>query len=143
MITHDAWREAGSLILHKMLGELSYERLFEPTPDRETPGCWQLHLPDGVGYRFAARRGAFDCWVVKCGSATRRHGDRPPAPADDPRTLIVDARTVLKLTGVRLADVLSELTATVAAEAQRLCAAPTGAELSTMDYDVEIGRAHV
>jgi siderophore synthetase component len=56
-------------------------------------------------------------------------------PANDPRTLVVDARTELGLTGLRLADVLSELTATVANEAARLERAPSAAELSIMDYD--------
>jgi len=132
-----AWREAGALVVHKMLGELSYERLFEPAPDG--PDGWLLELPGGVRYRFRARRGAFECWVVTPGSATRQCGDGGPRPADDPRTLVADARAVLGLTGLRLADVLSELTATVAAEAQRLRAAPPAAELSAMDYDVADG----
>ena len=133
-----AWREAGTLIVNKMLGELSYELLFEPVPagggDR-----WRLDLPGGVSYSFQARRGAFECWAVRPGSATRRVGGQPEQPAVDPRTLIVDGRGVLGLTGLRLADVLSELTATVAAEAQRLSTAPPAAQLSTMDYDVADG----
>jgi siderophore synthetase component len=133
-----AWRQAGSLIVHKMLAELSYERLFEPVPDT-APGHWVLHLPEQVTYRFAARRGAFECWVVAPCSATRQRGGEPPQPAEDPRTLIVDARAVLGLTGARLADVLGELTATVAAEAQRLRRAPGVAELSKMDYDAAEG----
>lgn len=127
-----AWRLAGSLIVHKMLGELSYERLLTPEADGDG---WLLELPGGVRYRFHARRGAFESWVVRAGSATRAIGDGEPEPADDPRVLVVDARSVLRLDGLRLADVLSELTATVAAEAQRLGTAPTAAELSTMDYD--------
>ena len=132
-----AWRQAGALVVHKMLGELSYERLFEPVPDGADR--FVLDLPGGVRYRFAARRGAFECWVVTPGSATRECGDELPQPADDPRTLVVDARAVLGLTGLRLADVLSELTATVAAEAQRLARAPGAAELAAMAYDVAEG----
>ena len=128
----EAWRTAGSLVVHKMLGELSYERLFAPVREGD---AWLLELPGGVGYRFVARRGAFESWVVAPGSATRTVGDGAPGPADDPRTLVVDARTVLGLGGPRLADVLSELTATVAAEAQRIADAPTVSALSTMDYD--------
>jgi siderophore synthetase component len=124
----DAWCAAGSLVTHKMLGELSYEGLLGPVSDGA--GGWRLDLSSGVRYRFRARRGAFECWVVEPGSAYR--GD---APADDPRTLVADARVELGLTGLRLADVLSELTATVANEAVRLSRAPTAAELSTMDYD--------
>jgi siderophore synthetase component len=121
------WRAAGALVTHKMLGELSYEGLLHPEPDGE---AWTLNLAGGATYRFRARRGAFECWVVEAGSATRNG-----VPAEDPRALVVDARAELGLTGLRLADVLAELTATVANEAIRLGRAPTAAELSTMDYD--------
>jgi siderophore synthetase component len=127
MASAGSWRAAGTLVVHKMLGELSYEGLLEPKPDGTE---WVLELPAGVVYRFRARRGAFESWHVEPGSATR-DGE----PATDPRTLVVDARERLGLTGLRLADVLSELTATVTNEADRLDRAPTAAELSTMDYD--------
>jgi len=122
-----SWQQAGALVVHKMLGELSYEGLFEPSPDADG---WVLDLAGGVRYRFRARRGAFETWHVEPGSATR-DGE----PVTDPRTLVVDARERLGLTGLRLADVLSELPATVTNEAIRLDRAPTAAALSTMDYD--------
>ncbi|MEU4247442.1 IucA/IucC family protein [Amycolatopsis sp. NPDC026612] len=125
-----AWRAAGALITHKMLGELSYEHMLEPVADGD---AYRLELP-GAGYTFRARRGAFDAWTVEPGSAYR-NGE----PVTDPRTLVVDARQVLGLTGLRLADVLAELTATVANEAARLRRAPTAADLSTMDYNVADG----
>ncbi|MEU7783737.1 IucA/IucC family protein [Amycolatopsis sp. NPDC049159] len=125
-----AWRAAGALIAHKMLGELSYEHLLEPVRDGDS---YRLELP-GAAYAFRARRGAFDAWTVEPGSA-RRSGE----PVTDPRTLVVDAREVLGLSGLRLADVLAELTSTVANEAARLRRAPTAAALSTMDYNVADG----
>ena len=125
-----SWRAAGSLVVHKMLGELSYEGLLEPVPDG---GGWLLALPAAT-YRFRARRGAFESWHVEPGSATR-----DGVPAHDPRVLVVDARERLGLTGLRLADVLAELTATVTNEAARLDRAPTAAELTTMDYNVADG----
>jgi siderophore synthetase component len=125
----EQWRAAGSLVTHKMLGELSYEGMLAPLADAE-PGWFVLVLGSGVRYRFRARRGAFECWVVEPGTATR-----DGVPVDDARALIVDARAELGLTGLRLADVLSELTATVTNEAVRLDRAPTAAKLSTMDYD--------
>jgi len=111
-----SWRAAGSLVVHKMLGELSYEGLFEPVPDGDG---WLLEFPTAA-YRFRARRGAFESWHVEPGSATR-DGE----PAHDPRVLVIDARQRLGLTGLRLADVLAELTATVTNEPTRLAAAPT------------------
>ena len=122
-----AWRQAGALITHKMLGELSYEGMLLPTVDGDE---YLLSLPEGVSYRFRARRGAFESWHVEPGSATR-DGE----PAWDPRTLVVDAREALGLTGLRLADVLAELTSTVANEAARIENAPTAAALIAMDYD--------
>lgn len=122
-----AWWMASVLITHKMLGELSYEGMLLPTVDGDE---YLLSLPDGVSYRFRARRGAFESWHVEPDSATR-NGEQ----AWDPRQLVVDAREQLGLTGLRLADVLSELTATVSNEAARLVRAPTSAELITMDYD--------
>jgi siderophore synthetase component len=154
-----SWSRAGALITEKMLGELSYEFLFEPVPDPEpgttadAPGAapaadgpgtpdprWRLDLPDGVSYRFRARHGAFRTWVVTPGSATRHTRGGAPAPADDPRVLVTDARTVLGLAGMRLADVLGELTATVANEAARLEAPITAAELAALPYDLADGR---
>ncbi|QWF76833.1 Aerobactin synthase [Amycolatopsis sp. CA-230715] len=139
----EAWRAAGSLVLHKMLGELSYERLLDPEaagePGEDGHRPWRLVLPGDVRYEFRARRGAFDSWCVAAGSATRAAGDDAPEPADDPRALLVDARAVLGLGGLRLADVLAELTATVTNEATRIAAAPTAARLSTMDYNLAEG----
>ncbi|GAB3577267.1 IucA/IucC family protein [Amycolatopsis endophytica] len=137
MDSAEAWRAAGTLVVHKMLGELSYEGLFSPDPvGAEEPGehrLWRLGLPGAV-YEFRARRGAFESWTVSPGSATR-NGE----PALDPRILVVDARKSLGLTGLRLADVLAELTATVTNEAARLHRAPSAPELSTMDYNLADG----
>lgn len=138
-----AWRRAGSLVTHEMLGELSYEGLFEPVPvDDEKPGAyrsWRLSLPGEVGYEFKARQGAFDSWSVVAGSATRRAGSAPPVPAEDPRTLVVDARSALGVSGPTLAGALAEVTATVASEATRLKSAPTADKLSVMDYNLADG----
>ncbi|MEC3981113.1 IucA/IucC family protein [Amycolatopsis sp. H20-H5] len=124
-----------------MLGELSYEAMLVPEAGDETERghrLWRLELP-GVVYTFQARRGAFESWTPRPGSATRQADDAAPAPADDPRALVVDARATLGLTGLRLADVLAELTATVTNEAARLRRAPSAAELSTLDYNLADG----
>lgn len=129
-----AWRLAGTTIVHKMLGELSYEGLFEPEPAGDG---WRLPLPGDVVYEFRARRGAFGSWALVPGSATRSVGGAAPVPADDPRTLVLDARP--GLSGERLAGLLAALTATVTNEAARLRATPTAEKLSTMDYNLADG----
>ena len=135
----EAWAVAGAAVVHKMLGELSYEGMLRPEPDGDPDAAgfrdWRLALAGGVEYRFAARRGAFESWAVREGTALR-----DGVPADDPRALVVDARAELGLTGLRLADVLAELTATVANEATRIASAPSAAELSAMDYDTADGK---
>jgi siderophore synthetase component len=137
------WRLAGSLVIHKMLGELSYEGLLEPEPlddgDRGAYRSWRLPLPGEVSYEFKARRAAFDSWSVAAGTATRRVGSAPPVPADDPRTLVVDARAELGLSGRPLVEVLASLTAAVTSEATRLETAPTAEKLSAMDYNLADG----
>ncbi len=125
------WDDAGTAILEKMLGEFSYEHLWEPVAEG---GGWRLDLPAEVTYRFRAHRGALRSWFVEPGSVNRRDPGGSRA-ATDPRRLVVDARTVLGLDGLRLADVLAELTATVAAEAQRLDRAPSVTQLLALDYD--------
>ncbi|WP_344856887.1 IucA/IucC family protein [Amycolatopsis ultiminotia] len=124
-----------------MLGELSYEAMLVPQPAEPTSAGhrrWLLELPGGVSYRFEARRGAFESWTVLPGSAVRIE-EGAETPADDPRTLVADARETLGLTALRLADVLAELTATVTNEATRLLRAPTAAQLCTMDYNLADG----
>ena len=136
-----AWRMAGAAVVRKMLGELSFERLFEPEPTEDAPpGAyrgWRLSLPGDVGYSFRARRGAFGSWAVAPGGVTRAEAGAPPVPADDPRTLVLDMRP--GLSPERVSEVLTALTATVAHEAARLRAAPTAEKLSTMDYDLAEG----
>jgi len=131
-----AWRQAAGHLTHRMLGELSHEGLFEPEP--AGGDVWRLPLGEAV-YEFRARRGAFGSFVVTGGSATRRAEGEDPVPVEDPRALLVDARTTLGLYGSRLAEVLTELTATIANEASRLRSAPAAEKLSTMDYNLAEG----
>lgn len=136
----EQWREAGVAVVTKMVGELAYEQLLVPVADgpagADGRAPYRVELPGGVTYGFRARTGALEAWFVVPGSVTRAQGHDGPGRADDPRQLILDARTLIGLDGARLADVLSELTATLVAEAQRLRAAPTAAELARLDYDV-------
>ncbi|NKQ56689.1 IucA/IucC family protein [Amycolatopsis sp. K13G38] len=131
-----AWRQAAAHLTHRLLGELSHEGLFEPEPAGEDH--WRLPLGEAV-YEFRARRGAFGSFVIALGSATRAAEGGKPAPVEDPRALLVDARTALGLYGSRLAEVLTELTATIADESSRLRSAPTAEKLSTMDYNLAEG----
>ena len=129
----EAWRTAGSLVLHKLVGELSYEGILRPTAG-VGPDQWVLDLPDGVRYRFTARRGAFESWTVRPGSVVREAGAEQE-PAWDPRVFVVDARATLSLSGLRLAEVLVELIATLTNECARLTDAPTIASLAALDYN--------
>lgn len=135
----ELWREAGVAVVAKMVGELAYEQLLVPVAagpaDADGRGPYRVDLPGAVTYRFRARTGALEGWFVRPGTVTRAQGVSGAVPADDPRQLVLDARALIGLGGARLADVLCELTATLVAEAQRLRAAPTAAELAGLDYN--------
>lgn len=161
----DLWSEAGRALLAKLLGELAYEELVEPTPEGDTgrgaaapagnasdgwvpppsaasgspavprsdpdgsaPAVYRLAL-GGAAYRFDARRGAFGVWRVDPGSITR-----DGATADDPLAFVLDAREVLRLDGPTAAEVVRELTATLAADAKLLAESPAAAELADLPY---------
>ncbi|GAB7191946.1 IucA/IucC family protein [Kineococcus sp. NUM-3379] len=137
-----AWRRAGRALVAKALAELSYEELLVPTPDGPTPdgpaydstGRWELLLPAGVTYRFAARRGGFGTWRVDAASVTRETPTSSPVPAEDPVRLVLDARAVLRLDGPTAAEVVRELTATHAADARILATGLPAADLADLGY---------
>ncbi len=129
----DAWRRAGRALLAKTLAEWSYEELVRPRPvDAARPGRWRVELP-GARYEFAARRGAFDTWIVDASSMTRIVGD-DAAPADDPLRFVLDGRAVLGFDGPTTCEVLRELTATLQADVRIAARALPAAATADLSY---------
>ncbi|MFF7457454.1 IucA/IucC family protein [Kitasatospora sp. NPDC008115] len=132
-LTAGHWRRAGRALLAKMLGEFAYEELVTPV-GTGAPGGYALGLP-GAEYRFTARRGAYDGWLVDPGSVTC------DVPEDlDPLRFLIRARHTLGLRGDTTGHLLRELTATLTADTRLLATELTAAELADLGHTELEGR---
>ncbi|MFE0045163.1 IucA/IucC family protein [Streptomyces albireticuli] len=113
-LTGPAWRAANRELLAKTLAELSFEQLL--TPAEVAPGRYRVDLPDGVGYLFEARRGAFESWHVDPASLRRRDADGQEADADDAVRFLREAYAALGIAGDTAGHLVCELTATLVAD---------------------------
>ncbi|MFC5665581.1 IucA/IucC family protein [Kitasatospora misakiensis] len=132
-LTAGHWQRAGRALLAKMLGEFAYEELVTPVETGE-PGGHLLALP-GAEYRFTARRGAYESWLVDPDSVTC---DDPEGL--DPLRFLVHARHTLGLRGDTTGHLLRELTATLTADAHLLATGLTAAELADLGHTELEGR---
>ncbi|MFB7675876.1 IucA/IucC family protein [Kitasatospora purpeofusca] len=132
-LTAGHWQRAGRTLLAKMLGEFAYEELLAPTATG-APDGWTLALP-GAEYRFTARRGAYESWLVDPGSV---RCDDPEGL--DPLRFLVHARHALGLRGDTTGHLLRELTATLIADAHLLATGLTAAELADLGHTELEGR---
>ncbi|MFF2956118.1 IucA/IucC family protein [Kitasatospora sp. NPDC057965] len=132
-LTAGHWQRAGRALLAKMLGEFAYEELVTPV-ETGAPGGYVLKLP-GAEYRFTARRGAYDGWLVDPGSVCC---DAPEGP--DPLRFLTHARHALGLRGDTTGHLLRELTATLTADAHLLATGLTAAELADLGHTALEGR---
>ncbi|MFE7193249.1 IucA/IucC family protein [Kitasatospora sp. NPDC057541] len=132
-LTAGHWQRAGRALLAKMLGEFAYEELVAPV-ETGAPGGYVLKLP-GAEYRFTARRGAYDGWLVDPGSVCC---DAPEGP--DPLRFLTHARHALGLRGDTTGHLLRELTATLTADAHLLATGLTAAELADLGHTALEGR---
>ncbi|WP_380279592.1 IucA/IucC family protein [Kitasatospora purpeofusca] len=132
-LTAGHWQRAGRALLAKMLGEFAYEELVTPV-ETGAPGAYVLKLP-GAEYRFTARRGAYDSWLVDPGSV----GCDAPGGAD-PLRFLAHARHTLGLRGDTTGHLLRELTATLTADAHLLATGLTAAELADLGHTELEGR---
>ena len=122
----DAWAAAGAALLGRVIAEFSYEELFVPVPDGDRH---RIDLPGGVTYRFASRRGAFGAWRVDPASI-----ERAGEPADDPVRMLVEARDLLGLDGIALAEAVRDMLSTRTADARLLRTMPTAAGLADLGW---------
>lgn len=123
------WRQAGRRLVAKAIAELSYEEILTPLAD----GAGYRLAFGAVTYYFRAGRGGCATWRVDPASV-RRSTRGADAPAEDPVRLLLDARPVLGLDGVTMADAVREMLATQAADARLLDAAVTAKELADLSY---------
>lgn len=128
------WRQVNGALLAKALGEWCYEGLLtaEPAGDR-----YRVALGAGVGYEFAATPEAFG-WLRVHPDTILRYGtgllgNRVGEPAWDVRRFLVDAADTIGADPATTAAYLSELSATLAADAT-LAAGPPAADLLPLDH---------
>ncbi|WP_461010649.1 IucA/IucC family protein [Streptomyces capparidis] len=114
-------------MLAKALAEFAYEELITPEPAGD--GGYAVRLASGVEYRFRARRGAYESWRVDPASVLR-----DGAPAHDPLTFLLDARTTLGITDDTAGHLVRELSTTLVADTRQLAEAPTAARLAGYAY---------
>jgi siderophore synthetase component len=135
-LTADAWRTANHRMLAKMLAELSYERLIIPETDGDG---YRASVDDGVAYRLRARRGSIGDWRVDPESVRRVGPEGAEHTPGDSAALdfVAEAHRTLGLAGDTLGHLVTELSATLAADA-RMLAAPdrcrTAAGLADLGY---------
>ena len=122
----EAWAAAGSALLARLIAEFSYEELYRPVPDGDGH---RIDLPDGVSYRFRARRGGFGAWRVDPASI-----ERDGAPAGDPVRMLLESREVLGLDGIALAEAVRDMLSTRTADARLLRTRPTAAALADLPW---------
>jgi len=130
------WRERSRALLAKMIGELAFEGMLVPEPDNGT-GEYRLSFPAAV-YRFAARRTAFAGWLVDPASMRRGAagvlGDDVGSAAEDVQLFLVDAAATIGMAPVTVAGYLSEVTATLAADAAMAASAVPAPQLAGLDH---------
>ena len=119
--TPESWREANRRALAKAMGEWCFEAMLKPV---ETDDGYRVDLDSGVSYGFAAEPGAFGWLRVDPGSITRTAtgmlGNEIGEPAVDALQFLVDSASSIGTDASTLATYLTELSATLAADAKRL-----------------------
>ncbi len=136
-VSPSTWREANRRLLAKALSEFCFETILEPVPlgdDR-----YRVDLVGDLAYVFVARRGALGSWWVDAGSvvrgATGMLGNGTETPAWDVQAFLVDVADTIGTDAATLATYLTELSATLVADAARLeQGGASAAELRELDH---------
>ena len=118
------WALVSERLVAKMLAELLFEEALHAEPDDGAGGRWRVDVGDAT-YRFTARRAALDAWRIDAGSVSR-HGPATTkeggAEAADPTRLLLDLHAARGLDPAVTALTVTELAATLAADAHLLTA---------------------
>ncbi|MFI6586967.1 IucA/IucC family protein [Embleya sp. NPDC050493] len=126
----EVWRRVNRDMIAKSLAEFAYEELLAPVADGET---YTVDVSGDVRYRFRARRGAYDAWHVDPESVVREW-EGGADPAEDMLQFLLDAHTVIGLSGDTAGHLVRELTATLAADAASAASAVSAATLADLSY---------
>ncbi|MGH8793879.1 MAG: IucA/IucC family protein [Stackebrandtia sp.] len=132
-----AWRRASTQMLAKAIGEWCFEDMLKAVENDD--GAYRVDLDSGVSYSFRARPGAFGWLRVDPESLGRSAsgmlGNTLAEPAWDALQFVVDAASTVGTDASTLATYVTELSATLAADAERLeTDAETSADLRDLDH---------
>ncbi|HEV2781564.1 MAG TPA: IucA/IucC family siderophore biosynthesis protein [Actinophytocola sp.] len=125
-MTDEHWPVACRSLVAKMLAELSFEQALRPEPLGGSRYGIRL---GATSYAFTARQSTMDSWIVAPGTVTR-DGE----PADDPFRLLLDLHGAWGLDPQTTALTVTELTATLAADAHLLRTGLGVAELADLPH---------
>ena len=125
-----SWTQSSSELLAKLISQLCTEDLLQPVDDRLELG--------GATYTFSFVRGAFGSYRVLPGSVRRTAagilGNDESEVATDPVLFLVDAASLLGLSGSTVAGYVAELSSTLAADVRMAASAVSNSELLGLHY---------
>ncbi len=125
-----SWTQSSSELLAKLISQLCTEDLLQPVDDRLELG--------GATYTFSFVRGAFGSYRVLPGSVRRTTagilGNDESEVATDPVLFLVDAASLLGLSGSTVAGYVAELSSTLAADVRMAASAVSNSELLGLHY---------
>jgi siderophore synthetase component len=124
-LTAETWRSAADALVAKMLAELSFEQALEP--QQLGDGRYAVHVGAAV-YEFAGRPLALDSWRVDPASVTR------DGAAADPFVLLIDLHREWGLDPAVTALTVTELSATLSADAHLLATGRGVAALADLPH---------
>ena len=133
-LTPDNIAVAQRHLVAKAISEFTHERLLAPIPDAadSASGSWRLPT-EGSEYRFRARVGALEHWVIEEDTLERLVGGAPAAL--DAQELIIELRAALGIPDHLLATYLEEIASTLASAAFKAHrGGPTAEELAVADF---------
>lgn len=128
-LTAANWHRAAAALTAKMIAELSFEQAL--TPDPLGDGRYRVRIDDAVAYEFTGRPVAMDSWRIQPGSVLRLAPDATPA---DPYRLLLDLHLAWGLDAAVTALTVTELTATLSADAHLLATGRPVARLAELSH---------
>ncbi len=132
----ETWEIVGNNLLAKMLSEFMYEEIIQPEVVEEKPDftVYHLSLPEGIAYRFQAKKRLFDSYRVIPTSLQRREGEKWLSAAN-PLQFVLDIHTAVGMTAETTAHLIKELSNTLVADSHiQFKGATQNVDLTNLDY---------
>jgi len=132
----EIWQVVSRKLLAKMLSEFLYEEIIQPeiVKNENNLISYSLPLPEGIAYRFQAKRRLFDSYRVILDSIQRKEGEEW-VTAISPFQFALDIHTTVGMTAETTAHLIKELSNTLVADAHiKVSKAEQKTNLLSLDY---------